>query len=230
MTHKTRLLAGVAALVITGSGCRWLELPPPPAPTPTPIAEPQPDLATIEWQALRGEMTELRQQVVELQEQVAELLKPTPTAIPTIPVLETPQPTPTPPPTPTSVADEPRTLLEVGTETISLPGDVLFDFDKAVLRPEATALLRNVVATLQKRPNARVLVVGHTDNVGEERYNLTLSLQRATAVHEFLQQSLADDLNHRWTVTGYGASQPTADNSTNTGRQRNRRVDIIIAP
>ncbi|NJO85972.1 MAG: OmpA family protein, partial [Synechococcaceae cyanobacterium RM1_1_27] len=120
--------------------------------------------------------------------------------------------------------------LEVGTQTISLPGDVLFDFDQADLRPEATSLLQRVANRLTEQPAARVLVVGHTDDVGEDNYNLVLSLDRANAVKDFLRDALPNADQFNWSSSGYGAAQPVASNDTEVGRQRNRRVDIIIAP
>ena len=214
-------------LVLVLSGCRWLT--PEPLATPTPVPTPWSDpKLSADVERLNLEVARLQQRLANveltletLQSTLAELQQPSPTPIPPLPTL-TPTPEPSPTPSPTT--------LTVGTETISLPGDVLFDFDQATIRPAASDLLQQVAETLRQRPGSRILIIGHTDNVGDERYNLSLSLRRATAVKNYLQERLDPDLNHRWTATGYGASQPTADNSTEAGRQRNRRVDIIIAP
>ncbi|MFQ3584797.1 MAG: OmpA family protein [Cyanobacteriota bacterium] len=136
--------------------------------------------------------------------------------------LSQPTPTPTATPTPTS--------FQVGTQTISLPGDLLFDFDKAEIRPEAASLLAQVAESLQSMPEARIQVNGHTDNIGSLNYNLALSLRRANAVKDYLIKLLPEDNRISWTTSGFGPTAPVADNDTEAGRQRNRRVDLIIAP
>ncbi len=133
-----------------------------------------------------------------------------------------PPPTPTATPTPTS--------FQVGTQTISLPGDLMFDFDKAEIRPEAASLLAQVAESLATMPEARIQVNGHTDNIGPLNYNLALSLRRANAVKDYLLKLLPADNRISWTTSGFGPTAPVADNDTEEGRQRNRRVDLIIAP
>ncbi len=144
----------------------------------------------------------------------------TPESTPTPETTSTPETTPTPE----------SITLNVGTQTISLPGDVLFDFDQAELRPEATSLLQRVANRLNEQQAGRVLVAGHTDDVGEDNYNLVLSLDRANAVKDFLMGAISNANQFNWSSSGYGAAQPIASNDTEVGRQRNRRVDIIIAP
>ncbi|MEN9252105.1 MAG: OmpA family protein [Thermostichales cyanobacterium BF4_bins_65] len=215
-----RGLGVIVVLALLLSGCEWLS--PQPAPEPTPWSDPKVladiDRLNQELARLQGRVSDLEADLATLQTTLEELQRPTPIPLPVL----TPTPAPSPTPSPTT--------LDVGSETISLPGDVLFDFDRADLRPEATALLQQVAATLRQRPGSRVMIIGHTDNIGEERYNLELSLRRATAVKEFLQGQVDAELKHRWNASGYGASQPVADNNTAAGRQRNRRVDIVIAP
>lgn len=135
-----------------------------------------------------------------------------------------PQPTPTPTATPTP------TSFQVGTQTISLPGDLMFDFDKAEIRPEAASLLAQVAESLESMPEARIQVNGHTDNIGSLNYNLALSLRRANAVKDYLIKLLPEDNRISWTTSGFGPTAPVADNDTEAGRQQNRRVDLIIAP
>ncbi|WP_162139083.1 OmpA family protein [Synechococcus sp. PCC 7336] len=121
--------------------------------------------------------------------------------------------------------------IRLGTQTISLPGDVLFDFNQSAIKPEAASLLEQVVGILAAMPFAHIQVAGHTDNIGDPDYNLVLSVERATSVQEFLKQRLPDaGQGYRWTTTGHGAASPVADNGTETGRQRNRRVDLIVSP
>jgi outer membrane protein OmpA-like peptidoglycan-associated protein len=119
----------------------------------------------------------------------------------------------------------------LGTQTISLPGDVLFDFNKDNLRSEATDLLKQVAGLLKAMPSGQIQVAGHTDNIGSDQYNLDLSLRRADAVEKYLKEVLPNNGGKfRWTSIGYGATSPIADNSTDEGRQRNRRVDLIVTP
>ncbi len=142
------------------------------------------------------------------------------------PITPTPQPTPTPD---TRVSSEATQVIKVGTQTVSLPGDVLFDFDRAVIRPEAEGLLNEVADQLKSMSSARVIVEGHTDNIGDDDYNVGLSLRRANAVRDYLVQLIPED-DYLWSTEGYGASRPVADNQTAEGRQKNRRVDLTIVP
>lgn len=104
--------------------------------------------------------------------------------------------------------------------------DILFDFDKATLKRNVEFSLVKVATILNQFPEMKVAVEGHTDNIGKPEYNLDLSKRRAQAVYEFLvSQDVAAD---RMTVEGYGLTRPVADNGTEDGRQRNRRVDLVI--
>ncbi len=112
---------------------------------------------------------------------------------------------------------------------IRLGAEVLFDFDKATLRPEAGPVLA-AIATALRASGAAVDVNGHTDSIGTEAYNLDLSLRRAKAVIAAL---VADGVTGTITPHGYGESQPVAPNTTDgkdnpAGRQLNRRVEIVI--
>ena len=112
---------------------------------------------------------------------------------------------------------------------ISLDASVLFDFDKSVLRSEAENVLQSAADRLKAYPRARVVVEGHTDNVGAPAYNQRLSEQRAASVVKYLQSRLSvgpDALTFE--RVGYGETRPTSDNSSEQGRQRNRRVEIRV--
>ncbi|NJK64928.1 MAG: OmpA family protein [Synechococcaceae cyanobacterium SM2_3_1] len=214
----------------------------PPYPTPAPSAVATPAPIPADTAQIQAEIHFLRQELLQimmrLQTLEAELLNPSP---PDMPILQpkteaevvTPSPAPPVPDPPSSPASASQTpFFQVGTQTISLPGDVLFDFDKAVLRPEAEDLLETVATKLENMPGARILVAGHTDNIGGEEYNLALSLRRATAVQDYLIDLMPEDRQEdfSWSASGRGASQPLASNETEAGRQQNRRVDIILAP
>jgi outer membrane protein OmpA-like peptidoglycan-associated protein len=113
--------------------------------------------------------------------------------------------------------------------TIALDSAVLFDTGKAALKPEARKTLHEAADRVKKFADASVMVSGHTDNIGNDASNQALSDKRAAAVKDYFvsQESVpAAGL----AVKGYGKSQPVADNVTEEGRARNRRVDVVITP
>jgi OmpA-OmpF porin, OOP family len=100
-----------------------------------------------------------------------------------------------------------------------------FDTAKATIRSDSEKVLSEVVALLQKNPAWRVALAGHTDNVGSKEMNLGLSRQRAQAVATWLSvKGIALD---RLLPGGFGDMAPIADNTTDEGRAKNRRVDLI---
>lgn len=102
---------------------------------------------------------------------------------------------------------------------------IYFDFDSARLRPESEPALKDIAEALRHNPAWNVVIRGHTDNLGGDAYNLTLSTRRAEAV----QQALATGFrlsSARLTSEGYGASRPKAPNDTLQGRALNRRVEL----
>jgi outer membrane protein OmpA-like peptidoglycan-associated protein len=106
-------------------------------------------------------------------------------------------------------------------------GDVLFDFGKYNLKPDTKITLAKLAGIIQSHPGLHLAIEGHTDNIGSDEANMKLSQQRADAVREFLvQQGLAADTV---TAVGLGKAEPVADNSTNEGRQKNRRVEIVVS-
>jgi outer membrane protein OmpA-like peptidoglycan-associated protein len=105
-------------------------------------------------------------------------------------------------------------------------GDVLFEFDRAELLPGAYLTIDKLVSFLKKYPNRNVLVEGHTDSIGTADYNLDLSQRRADAVRIALVER--DISLSRISTKGYGKRYPVASNDTEGGRQRNRRVEIVI--
>ena len=117
-----------------------------------------------------------------------------------------------------------------------LTADVLFDFDRADLRPQAEGVLQDMLGQIRQRiPQARVRVEGHTDGLGSDAYNDELSLRRAEAVRLWLvRNSGFSPAGIR--IEGYGKRRPIAPNQhpdgsdDPVGRQKNRRVEIIAAP
>jgi len=110
--------------------------------------------------------------------------------------------------------------------TIVSLADILFDFDKATLKRDVEFNLVKIAAILNQFEEMNIHIEGHTDTIGTEEYNLGLSQRRAQAVFDFLvSQGVSAG---RMTWEGFGESRPVADNSTEEGRRRNRRVDLVI--
>jgi outer membrane protein OmpA-like peptidoglycan-associated protein len=109
---------------------------------------------------------------------------------------------------------------------ITFNSGLLFDVNKATLRDASKAELSKLAQILNKYPDTNILVEGHTDNTGSEEYNLELSRQRAQSVENYLASLNVNPT--RFTIMGYGESQPIATNETAEGRQQNRRVDLAI--
>jgi outer membrane protein OmpA-like peptidoglycan-associated protein len=116
----------------------------------------------------------------------------------------------------------------VSTEQkMSISADVLFDFDKSELRPEGIAELEPLLQAMQADAQLSAMIVGHTDSIGTEAYNLGLSQRRAQAVaNYFMDGGIAAD---RLKMEGRGESEPRASNKTREGRQQNRRVEITVS-
>ena len=123
-----------------------------------------------------------------------------------------------------------------GTETgfniqINLSSDVLFDFDKAELKPEADAELQKAADVIRQKGKGLILIIGYTDSKGSDAYNQRLSLARAQAVKNWFE---AKGLNQNYQVKGQGATNPVAPNTHSDGsdnpegRAKNRRVEIIV--
>jgi outer membrane protein OmpA-like peptidoglycan-associated protein len=103
--------------------------------------------------------------------------------------------------------------------------DVLFDFNKYTLRSGAREKLAKIAGIALAHPGLKFEIEGHTDSVGSDQYNQTLSERRAEAVREYLAQQGLSSL----TARGYGESQPVASNDNAAGRQQNRRVELVVS-
>ena len=117
-----------------------------------------------------------------------------------------------------------ETDLEVRVE---LPADVLFDFDKADIRPDAAAALASVATIIRAYPKGGATLEGHTDSKGDDAYNQRLSELRAESVRRWLADKERID-GTKLGARGFGESHPVASNDTDQGRQRNRRVEVVI--
>lgn len=113
-------------------------------------------------------------------------------------------------------------------EAPSLSGNtVLFDYGKAYLRSEAYKALDNLIKVMKANPNKSIELAAFTDTVGSVKYNLQLSQDRANAVKEYLISQGID--SNRITAKGYGEADPMTSNSTDEGRQLNRRVEFRLS-
>jgi outer membrane protein OmpA-like peptidoglycan-associated protein len=134
-------------------------------------------------------------------------------------------PPPPPPPPVVAQAPPPPPPPPPAKKKIVLRG-VNFDFDKATIRPDAARILDEAVETLRAEPDVDVLIVGHTDSVGSESYNLRLSERRARAVRDYLVRKGISAARLR--VKGMGEAEPVASNDTPEGRAQNRRVELLV--
>ena len=132
-----------------------------------------------------------------------------------------PEPPPPPPPPP-----EPK-RVEVTQDQIVIREKIQFETNKAVIKPESFGLVDEIVAAVRDTPQIKKLSIeGHTDNVGNDKYNQKLSDQRAAAVRTYLVEKGIDA--GRLVAKGWGESKPIGDNATEEGREQNRRVEFII--
>lgn len=109
---------------------------------------------------------------------------------------------------------------------ITFESGILFDIDKATLKPQAQANLDKLAVILNKYPDTDIIIAGHTDATGSDEYNLKLSQSRAQTVANYLASLQVSPT--RMTTMGYGESQPVATNDTPEGRALNRRVEVAI--
>ena len=117
--------------------------------------------------------------------------------------------------------------------SMNLSGDVLFDYDKAVLKPEAEAALKKVAVVLSQFPESMVTIEGYTDSKGGKSVNIPLSRERANAVKDWLVKN-GNVAAANITAKGFGEDNPVASNTNPdgtdnpAGRALNRRVSIIV--
>jgi OOP family OmpA-OmpF porin len=115
-----------------------------------------------------------------------------------------------------------KAIVEKGRATLN----VEFKFDKADIQAKSHEELERFAAVMQKYPDLKVTIEGHTDNVGGAKYNEKLSQKRAESVKKYLVDRFGIAAS-RLTAKGYGLTKPIADNKTAAGRQKNRRVEAV---
>ena len=103
---------------------------------------------------------------------------------------------------------------------------IFFDLNSSIIRPEETIVLQEVANELKQNPDNAIVIVGHTCSLGSDEYNLWLSERRAASVKKSLVDQNVE--NARMTAKGVGKANPVADNTTNDGRERNRRVEFEV--
>ena len=109
---------------------------------------------------------------------------------------------------------------------VTFESGLLYDFDSDEVKPEARNNLRELALSLEKYPGSDLLILGHTDSVGTDEYNKSLSVRRADAAAEYLiSQGVR---RSRVGTGGLGEEEPIASNDTDAGRQENRRVEVAI--
>ena len=109
---------------------------------------------------------------------------------------------------------------------VTFASGILFPFNSDQVLPAGRENLRRLAESLQRYPGTEVLIVGHTDNVGSDAYNMGLSQRRADSAKSYLvSMGIPAD---RIRTSGRGETEPVASNETEAGRQQNRRVEIAI--
>jgi OOP family OmpA-OmpF porin len=139
-----------------------------------------------------------------------------------------PEPKPAPPapkPEPEKPKPEPEKPKPVA-EKVTFAADVLFDFDKAVIKPEGKSKLEDIANKVRGINLEVVIAIGHADSIGSDAYNQRLSVRRAESVKAYLVSKGIEP--NRVYTEGKGEKQPVADNKTRDGRAKNRRVEIEV--
>jgi OOP family OmpA-OmpF porin len=140
-----------------------------------------------------------------------------------------PAPVVAPPPAPPAPAVAPRAApapQAPAASKVTYAADAFFDFDKATLKPAGKAKLDDLVGKVKGINLEVIIAVGHTDSVGSDVYNQKLSVKRAESVKAYLVSKGIE--KNRIYTEGKGEKQPVADNKTNEGRGKNRRVEIEV--
>lgn len=127
-------------------------------------------------------------------------------------------PKPVAPPPPPPSAEKPTFILE----------GITFDFDQATIRTSSEPTLQEAGKVMERFTSVKVRIEGYTDSVGSETYNQGLSARRAEAVKAYLEQNFKIDPG-RIEAVGFGENKPIADNQSDEGRARNRRIEFVIS-
>jgi len=137
-----------------------------------------------------------------------------------------PRPAVIPPPPPVTPAAKPKPKPAPVAEKVTLAADVLFDFDKSILKNEGKNKLDDLASKVKAINLEVVIAIGHTDSIGSDAYNQKLSVRRSESVKAYLVSRGVEP--NRIYTEGKGEKQPVASNKTKDGRQKNRRVEIEV--
>jgi outer membrane protein OmpA-like peptidoglycan-associated protein len=121
---------------------------------------------------------------------------------------------------------EKKKKAEIKKNKIVIDEKVQFETNKANILPASHELLNDVVDILKENKDLKVLIEGHASSEGDAKHNLTLSDERAKSVMNYLVEHGVD--KSRLTAKGFGSTEPIADNATEAGREKNRRVEFTI--
>ncbi len=124
-------------------------------------------------------------------------------------------------------ADAKPAASKVAQKKITLQADTLFDFDKSTLKSEGVATLNKLASDIKKMKLEVVIIVGYTDSVGTDAYNIALGQRRANAVKSFLTNAGGVEATRVYTESK-GKADPVASNATAEGRAKNRRAVIEV--
>ncbi len=122
---------------------------------------------------------------------------------------------------------EAKVIRESDNLRVRLVG-LTFPSGRATIQPEYFSLLTKLQRAIREFPGAKIVIEGHTDNIGNDSYNLNLSAERARAVQQYLMANMGLP-EERVQAVGYGEERPIANNQTDEGRMQNRRIDVVIA-
>ena len=155
---------------------------------------------------------------------------PKPEPVPAPKPAPAPEPKPAPPPPPPAPAPKPEPKPEAKpkpvAEKVTFAADVLFDFDKSVIKPEGKSKLDDLSSKVRGVNLEVIIAIGHADSIGSDEYNQRLSMRRAEAVKAYMV-SRGIEPNRVYTE-GKGEKQPVASNRTTDGRAKNRRTEIEV--
>ncbi len=121
-----------------------------------------------------------------------------------------------------------RVVREGDNITLIMPGNITFDTARIDIKPNFTSVLDSVVLVVNEFDKTVLEVAGHTDNVGSDGDNMTLSSGRANSVANYFRGKGVKP--ERLTTIGYGETRPAADNGSEAGREQNRRVELTLLP
>jgi len=110
---------------------------------------------------------------------------------------------------------------------LNIPSDISFDTGRANIKPNLQPILDQFAQGLSSQPNTEIRIVGHTDSTGSDAINNPLSINRAASARDYLASRGVD--SRRIQIDGRGSHEPIADNTTEAGRAKNRRIEIYLA-